>query len=1102
MKKEEKTLKKFLSVLLTMAMVMSLFTGTVLAAGTVTDVKVSKAVVVEGVDTSVKVTVTGITGTDQKAYWRLSRGKDAAIEGTGTAAVFNATVDSGVATLNATYEFDLNVANLPIASGDDFAEYTLYVHESAAAQTSQFVVITVHHQMSINGSTAVPVVNLNESTNFTGLITNGKNLYVAILLNGFPQMSTQADATGAFSFSRTFTSSGDYAFGVGTDGLNYVSYKDIDFSPAQNLKLTITAPTATRASALGVSVTVEGVTGSTALSTANTDMYVEVTKPNGDLVKLVYSADASGVYTFIESATKVFPAAVDLVAGTYSVTAVLFNKNATGASKLSDLTRADDFVQLRKVVGTFKVDDNTNNMVVTLNKGEVTSADAWSNNTGITSGAFQSVVPTIATSKQAVQLVISAPSTKAISKVVYTVTGPMTSTISRTVNASDTTNYMDKITIGNLFTKAETFDLISGGTVTVSGTVTYTDKSTETFEKTVKVNGYLATFNAKEMGVVGDIVELKTVVTDVNGTPVNNAIAFWNSSTSAPSAATFREYDTTNKVYFDTATNPLTVDYKNVNIQNGVYAKTVKLKAFSIVNMGVMDPTNTYVYAEANAVVYGPEAYTVTGVKDIVAGKGDQTLKLKMYDANGVNITPTSVYLENATGIATLKTFTPGAESSLLITPTTKTGTFNILLGTGNLAKMVSIPVNVVSPAVTVTVNGTESNVITAGKTETVLVTFLDKSAPTVYLVNSTDVANTATVTATNANGVSSISLPATFIGTKTAGTIEVQASWDGGTTKIKVATLTVKLPIMDLGGVEELEISNIVDLPITLTDANGVAIKNQVIKPSGAVLTNTTFTTDDEGKVTLTLSPNTVGKLTLEAVGYNSYSGPVAPFTVSIPVVRDVKGPVVTLEEVYTVTASSATISFNVTDGSRVTEVWVGFDKAMVRPDGSTVFTFTNLNVGVNEFDVLAYDEYGNSTEATMVIEYLKPATVLLTIGSTDATKDGAAMTGMDQAPVIVNGRTFLPVRFVLVNLLGGTIEWDANTQTITSVVNGNTIKMVIGSNTAYVNGNAVALLEAPYIEATTSRTLVPMREIMEAIGVSLDWNGATQTVTITIPQ
>jgi hypothetical protein len=43
---------------------------------------------------------------------------------------------------------------------------------------------------------------------------------------------------------------------------------------------------------------------------------------------------------------------------------------------------------------------------------------------------------------------------------------------------------------------------------------------------------------------------------------------------------------------------------------------------------------------------------------------------------------------------------------------------------------------------------------------------------------------------------------------------------------------------------------------------------------------------------------------------------------------------------------------------------------------------------------------------------------------------------------------------------------------------------------------------LEAPYIEATTGRTLVPMREIMEAIGVSLDWNGATQTVTITIPQ
>ena len=60
----------------------------------------------------------------------------------------------------------------------------------------------------------------------------------------------------------------------------------------------------------------------------------------------------------------------------------------------------------------------------------------------------------------------------------------------------------------------------------------------------------------------------------------------------------------------------------------------------------------------------------------------------------------------------------------------------------------------------------------------------------------------------------------------------------------------------------------------------------------------------------------------------------------------------------------------------------------------------------------------------------------------------------------------------------------------------------MVVGSKTAFVNGNAVALLEAPYIEAATGRTLVPMREIMEAIGITLTYIEATQTVSIVIPQ
>jgi len=315
----------------------------------------------------------------------------------------------------------------------------------------------------------------------------------------------------------------------------------------------------------------------------------------------------------------------------------------------------------------------------------------------------------------------------------------------------------------------------------------------------------------------------------------------------------------------------------------------------------------------------------------------------------------------------------------------------------------------------------------------------------------------------------------------------------------------------LSFGSVKEIVIGSVVNLNLTLTDANNKPLKAYEIKASGGATFagNASVTTDANGKAVLTVSPTAVGKLTLEVQSLKSVydstlTAPAAVnYTAALPIVRDTTGPVITLDPVYTVTTLPATIAFTAKDDSKVTEVWVGDSKAPLQSDGTVTFTVSNLSDGMNTFNVRAYDSYNNVTAAVLTVEYLKPpVTVVLTIGSLDATKDGAPMTGMDQAPVIVNGRTFLPVRFVLQNLLGGTCNWDPATMTITSVVNGHNIQMVIGSQIAVVDGVNVALLEAPFIEPITWRTVVPMREIMEAIGCQLDWNAPTQTVTLVIPQ
>lgn len=1114
--KEEKTLKKFLSVLLTMAMVMTLFTGTVLAASTLTGVTLSKSTIVEAVDTEIKVTVT-TSGTPSSVSWAIIKG-----------ATYdpNNILESGTAGL-VNNEFYLNVSRLTAGTGEVEQGYTIFVEDdnTGVVAASKYASITVRHAMTVNGSTAVPVVNLNEAVAFEGVITNGKDLYVALLQGGTVVASMQANASGEFVLNRTFTDADLYSIGVrkGASGV-FTPYLNIDFTPKSDTKINnTTVPTATRdadTAAFKTLVTVAPVANGAALP-AEKNTFVEMTLPNGDKVKMDIDPGATVheySYTFAIGTLK---------AGTYTITAVTYNADVSGKAKLADIKRADGFVTLRKAEGSFTVADNANNMVVTVRPGEK-PAGAFVAGLGVTSGAFDQVVPTVAANSQAVEVVVSAPATKTIAKVVYTVKGPIKSSISRTSAAADIT-----AGLGNTFTRVESFDITHGGTITVAGTVTYDDKSTEEFEKTVKANGYVVEFNEYELGKVGDEIELKAVIKTTAGVPVNNKEVIWEPSTPA-----FYSYNATDKVYSTTLTalGNTKVNGAATNIQDGTYSLKVKLGAFSTVTMRAMN--GGLVYAEADAVIYGDSVYTAEVTGQLVATVAGQKLTVAMYNANGTKITPNKIQIDElGKNIVNEASFTDLtiSDSKITFNPLT-TGTFNLMLGTDSGNKMVVVPVTVVAPELaSVTINDKESTTVTAGLREKVVVTFENITTGTLTFtntnvydanktVNDIGIYTSATAVAPIAPGgtIAIANKVATFYVDAIAkrgeeSKIAVKAKADlAAANAVTVTTLKIVPIVVDTDDVKSLVVDANVDLYLTVTDARGNALEGLTVSiatTAGNLAGNNTAVTDANGKAVLNVKPVSVGTVTL-AVGDGTNTYDVEYYVdknnatlfsdvvVSLPVGRDVTGPVIHLEDVYTTSSSSYTVSFQVTDTSKIAEVWVNDEKALVRPDNTVRFTISGLVTGVNEFEVLAYDVEGNGTIATLVIEYLKPAKVELTIGSTEATKDGAPIIGMDQAPVIKNGRTFLPVRFVLQNLLGGSMEWDASTQTITSVVNGNTIKMVIGSKTAYVNGNVVALLEAPYIEAASGRTLVPLREIMEAIGISLEWNAATQTVTIVIPQ
>ncbi|MDP4133928.1 MAG: discoidin domain-containing protein, partial [Bacillota bacterium] len=107
---------------------------------------------------------------------------------------------------------------------------------------------------------------------------------------------------------------------------------------------------------------------------------------------------------------------------------------------------------------------------------------------------------------------------------------------------------------------------------------------------------------------------------------------------------------------------------------------------------------------------------------------------------------------------------------------------------------------------------------------------------------------------------------------------------------------------------------------------------------------------------------------------------------------------------------------------------------------------------------------------------------------------------TTLDVAPYIQNGSTLIPIRGLL-ELMGATVSWAGDTQTI-GIQKGTTgITLQIWNTLVYVDHPRYGhikytLRSAPRI--TNNRTFIPLRFVSEQLGYDVKWDGATQTITI----
>ena len=118
----------------------------------------------------------------------------------------------------------------------------------------------------------------------------------------------------------------------------------------------------------------------------------------------------------------------------------------------------------------------------------------------------------------------------------------------------------------------------------------------------------------------------------------------------------------------------------------------------------------------------------------------------------------------------------------------------------------------------------------------------------------------------------------------------------------------------------------------------------------------------------------------------------------------------------------------------------------------------------------------------------------------------NGEPVTFTDAAPVLKDGRSFLPMAatFEALGFPAEDMTWDSATQTASASKDGTTISLTIGKKAIQVTqagaaaGVSIETDTAPYIDAATSRTYIPVGLVADALGYRVAWDGTTSTVII----
>lgn len=314
------------------------------------------------------------------------------------------------------------------------------------------------------------------------------------------------------------------------------------------------------------------------------------------------------------------------------------------------------------------------------------------------------------------------------------------------------------------------------------------------------------------------------------------------------------------------------------------------------------------------------------------------------------------------------------------------------------------------------------------------------------------------------------------------------------------IPTEAGKLPSLQKGTYPDLPNLPSVDLTIDKTPqhfttrniGNGFVVK---VTSEGTLNESIEFTKEyrlhDTTDEWMSAVPNTAGTYDVKIT--RAADGDINPFACEIP-----EGLVLTKKRSSSSGAATQTYTaqFDTNGGSAVGKVKTDKNGKIERPADPTKEGYIFVGWYSDSKLTKPFDFSAELTaNSTLYAKWKENNEIILTIGSRKISVFGREIQN-DVAPKIVNDRTMLPIRIVAESL-GGTVTWNGELQRVTIQKGADVILITIGADTAYVNGTAVKLDAAAFVE--NGRTYLPLRFVSETLGAQVVWNEAEKTVTIT---